>query len=173
MFYWQMNKRVALHRSRPPADQSGKREDVRRVGRVGEDVTRMLRGNCFRGIPVTHRVLQNFSRFYCARKASVWWPSVRLSVFSVLRIVELTGQGAAPLALSNHVYSNLLTRWRHMTRQAHVSFRGIKAEYSCCRPVCSGVRWGGRFGEHWGEIWGDQTPTMPIRNKICVSHVVA
>jgi len=59
-----------VHRSRPPVDQSGKRvakwmgkspdtpatrrhprEDLREdVGRVGEDVTRMLRENCFRGI---------------------------------------------------------------------------------------------------------------------------
>jgi len=59
----------AIHRSRPPADQSGKRvasrmrkspdtrdilvalrHDVARVGRVGEEVTRMLRENRSRGV---------------------------------------------------------------------------------------------------------------------------
>jgi len=69
-----MDKRAALHCSRPLADQSGKRvhgklngevvrqarhprsilvtsyEDVARVGRVRQDATRMLRGNFSRGI---------------------------------------------------------------------------------------------------------------------------
>ena len=38
-----MNTEVALHARNP-------REDVARVGRYGEDVTRMLRGICFREI---------------------------------------------------------------------------------------------------------------------------
>ena len=38
--------------SRPtrPTSSEHTREDVARVGRVDEDVTRMLRGNCFRGM---------------------------------------------------------------------------------------------------------------------------
>ena len=57
------DKREALHRSRPPADQSGKRvagwtgkspgmHDLLRIcyGHPREDVTRMLRGERSRGI---------------------------------------------------------------------------------------------------------------------------